>query len=95
MASPYRTLSRELLSALYVEARENQPWPPPIETVDVKVSKVIAETDKAMLAVIDGREYWVPFSCIMEEPESAARSWNREVEITLWWVKQANLPGYI
>ena len=66
-----------------------------IETVDVRVTKIKAETDKALLCVIGGRKYWVPRSQVIDSEKYSTRHWNQDIEMTLWIVKQLRLAAYL
>lgn len=58
------------------------------ETVDLKVTKVMQETKKAVRVVVDGTPYWLPRSQIVSQD---GKLWT----VYLWWVKQANVRGYV
>lgn len=93
MTSPYACLTREFLASLYQEARDNSPWPPPEETIDIVAELTDRATDKAILVVVDGEQHWIPRSQIRNVTKIGRR--RRELEVTLWWVKQANLTEYL
>ena len=92
---------RALMSCLYLEQqalgrwRMREGWQRNAEglfkpeTCDVVVSKCLAETDKAVLVVIDGRQHWLPRSHVMD-PVSR-RTWNQWVEVSWWWAKKAGI----
>jgi hypothetical protein len=64
------------------------------ETVDVRVTKVLKASDKALLMVIEGQSYWVPRKGIIDDIK-AERAWNQDVEICLWALKLCEVNSYL
>lgn len=62
-----------------------------MRTVIIDVERVKAETDLALLFVIDGEEIWVPKSCIEEPDEIAVEDEEIEVEIAEWFCQREGL----
>jgi hypothetical protein len=53
--------------------------------------KAIAETDKALLCIIDGDEHWVPKSQIVDDSEVYAKGHEGELQVRKWWADKAGL----
>ena len=62
-----------------------------VDKVRIKNVLIKHETDRAVLAVIEGDEYWVPKSQIDDDSEV----WKKDEEGTLvvseWWAEQEGL----
>lgn len=63
-------------------------------TVDLEVERVKRVSDKALLCEIDGEEYWVPKSQIVDggavtaESEEGAEG---DIVVTAWWAHERGL----
>lgn len=57
-----------------------------IDDVEVKV-----ETDKALLVDIDGDEYWLPKSQILEDSEVQGKDDVGTLLVTRWWAEKEGL----
>lgn len=63
-------------------------------TVDLEVERVKRVSDKALLCEIDGEEYWVPKSQIVDggavtaESEEGAEG---DIVVTAWWARSRGL----
>lgn len=62
----------------------------PVETFDAVCTK---ETDRALLVVIDGEEYWIPKTHVHADSEVFDDSSNAEGKLIIsqWIAKQKNL----
>jgi hypothetical protein len=61
-----------------------------VEVADV-ISKV--ETSKALLVEIEGEDYWIPKSVIVDESEVYKDSQQGTLCIAEWYAKKAGLDG--
>jgi len=58
----------------------------------VEVEDVIRSTDKALLVKIDGDEYWLPKSQVLNADEVDPGVFGtQELEISRWWLKEQGL----
>jgi hypothetical protein len=62
------------------------------KTVDVEVERIITETEKALLVVIDGAEVWMPKNQIHDDSECySLKSGPGTMTITRWIAEQKGL----
>ncbi len=62
-----------------------------MDTVTIQVERVAAETDLALLLVIDAEEVWVPKSCISDPDEIAVGDEEIEVNVAEWIAQREGL----
>lgn len=66
------------------------------ETVMLKATRLIHQTDKAVLVYLEdiGEEQWVPLSQVYnlsEFEEGMTRDGSAELEVSRWWAEQKEL----
>lgn len=61
------------------------------EMVEIEVELVTAETDKAILCLVDGREHWIPKSQIDEESLVKSKGDDGKLVIPEWLAIDKNL----
>jgi len=61
------------------------------EPVEVEVTEVIAQTDKAILCVIEGEHVWIPTSQIKDESEVCEDGDSGTLVIPRWLAKEKGL----
>lgn len=61
------------------------------ETTDLGCEDVKAETDKALLCVIDGEEHWVPKSQIHDDSPVYKKGQSGTLIVTAWWANKRGL----
>jgi hypothetical protein len=61
--------------------------------VYVEVEEVLAESDKAVLCLIDGEEVWIPFSQIASEDRDGIKKGDKDVgvSITEWIAREKRI----
>lgn len=60
----------------------------PKRTLNVAHDGLLAETEKAILLLIDGDEKWIPRSQV-------GLVYNKHAEVSEWWVLKEGLDPYI
>lgn len=64
------------------------------EGVELEVEEVKAVTEKAILVIIEGSEYWLPKSQIHENSEmteDVEKGDSGDITVTTWWAEKENL----
>ena len=64
------------------------------EGIELEVEEVKAVTEKALLIVVDGSEYWLPKGQIHEDSEmddSAEKGDHGTITVSSWWAEKEGL----
>lgn len=60
--------------------------------VHLDVERVVRETEKALLLLVEGEELWVPKSVVSAPGEYAEGDENCTVSVAAWWAGKNGLP---
>lgn len=56
--------------------------------VHVQVERIVKETDKALLCLIDGEEIWIPTSQIADSDDYREGDEDCEISVTSWFARK-------
>ena len=62
-----------------------------MDYIHLDFDEIKAETDKALLVVIDDEEYWIPLSQIADSDDYSKGDCGGTISVSEWWAKKEGL----
>jgi hypothetical protein len=63
--------------------------------IHIEVERILRETEKAFLMLVDDTEIWVPKSCIADAESYEVGDADLTVSIAQWWAEKNDIEGAI